>query len=563
MLHYGIEHVALNPGSSFRGLHDSIVNYAHNRPEIIECPHEELAVAIAHGYAKSTGKPMAAIVHDVVGLLHATMAIYYAHLDRTPVMVLGATGPMAPTRRRPRIDWIHTAFAQGSVVRDYTKWDYQPVEAEDVVDSFARGYRIATADPEGPVYLCYDAAYQEDPLLSEPPLPELDRVLPTRPHADPAALDRLAGWLIEAENPVVLAGLVGRRPEAFQALVELADFLGAAVFDNGDRLSFPTDHPLNLSGDDDVVASADLLLALEVRDLFGSISKVDRVARTTSSALKPGCRLVEIGFGDLGIRSWSQEFQKLQPVDLSIVGDTALALPELLEKCGQRATESDCERFRSRARQHQERHRELRAGWAEAAAAAAGEEPIATAHLVSEVGAAIEGTDWVLTANTVSEWARRLWRMERPDRHPGKSLGTATQIGISLGVALAYRGSGRLVVDLQPDGDLLFDAAALWVATHHRIPMLVVMYNNRAYYNDWEHQILIAKERGRNPGTANVGMELDLPAPDFAGLARSFGWYAEGPIVMPGDVSGAVERARDVVLNTGQPALVDVITQAR
>jgi thiamine pyrophosphate-dependent acetolactate synthase large subunit-like protein len=563
MLRYGIEHVALNPGSSFRGLHDSIVNYAQNRPEIIECPHEEIAVQIAHGYAKATGRPMAAIVHDVVGLLHATMAVYYAHLDRAPVLVLGATGPMAPSRRRPRIDWIHTAFAQGAVVRDYTKWDYQPIEAEDVVDSFARGYRIAVTDPQGPVYLCYDAAYQEDPLVSEPALPEPERVLPTRFRADGEALDRLAGWLVEAGNPVILAGYVGRRPEAFEALVELAGFLGAAVVDNGDRLCFPTDHPLNLSGSDGLLESADLILALEMRDLFGAISKVDRVARSTQPRLAAGCRLVEIGTGDLGIRSWSQEFQKLQPVDLSILGDTALALPELLALCRQRAQEADCERFRARAARHGELHRKLRSGWAEAAAGAAETEPVATAHLVAEVGAALEGTDWVLTANTVGDWARRLWRMERPGRHPGGSLGTATQIGISLGVALAHRGSGRLVVDLQPDGDLLFDAAALWVATHHRIPMLVVMYNNRAYYNDWEHQILIAKERGRDPGTANVGMELDLPAPDFAGLARSFGWYAEGPILKPGEVRAAVERARGVVLGTGQPALVDVVTQFR
>ncbi|HLQ62834.1 MAG TPA: thiamine pyrophosphate-binding protein [Candidatus Acidoferrales bacterium] len=562
MLRFGIEYAALNPGSSFRGLHDSIVNYAGNRPQIIQCPHEEVAVSMAHGYAKVTGRPMVAIVHDVVGLLHASMAIYYAYLDRAPVLVLGATGPMEISRRRPHIDWIHTAVAQGGAVRDYTKWDYQPVGAEDVAESFARAYRVATSDPPGPVYLCYDAGFQEDPLSGEVALPDPARVLPTRLAADPQALERLAGWLLEAENPVIVTEYLGRHPEAVAVLVELAELLGAAVLDAGDRLCFPSDHPLNLTGAEEILESADLVLALDVRDFHGVLSRVDRVRRRAESRVPAGCRLAEIGLGDLGIRSWSQDFQRLQPVDLSVLGDTALALPVLVACCRERLGRATASRG-ARARQHAERHRRLRAEWAAEAEAAAGQEPIATAHLVRTVGEAIRGTDWVLTANTVRDWARRLWDFDQPHRHAGQGLGTATQIGTSLGVALAYRGSGRLVVDLQPDGDLLYDAAALWVASYHRIPMLVVMYNNRAYYNDWEHQILIARERGRDQEMAYLGMELNNPAPDFAGLARAFGWWAEGPVERPAELRAAVEKARDVVLKEGRPALVDVITAAR
>jgi thiamine pyrophosphate-dependent acetolactate synthase large subunit-like protein len=153
--------------------------------------------------------------------------------------------------------------------------------------------------------------------------------------------------------------------------------------------------------------------------------------------------------------------------------------------------------------------------------------------------------------------------VEKPYRHPGKSLGTATQIGLSLGVALAHRGSGRLVVDLQPDGDLMFDAAALWVASAHEIPMLVVMYNNRAYYNDWEHQVRVARQRGTDVERARRGVAIDEPAPDFAGLARSFGWHAEGPIDDPESVGAAVRRAVKVVTDEGRPALVDVVCQHR
>jgi acetolactate synthase-1/2/3 large subunit len=174
----------------------------------------------------------------------------------------------------------------------------------------------------------------------------------------------------------------------------------------------------------------------------------------------------------------------------------------------------------------------------------------------------IRHEDWVLTAGTLEDWTRKLWDFDKPYRHPGKSLGTGTQIGISLGVALAHRDAGRLVVDIQPDGDLMFDAGALWVAAKHKIPMLIVMYNNRAYYNDWEHQIRMAKQRGTDLGKAHIGMDLDGPAPDFATMARSMGWYAEGPIERGEEVGPALRRAIERV-KAGQPALLDTITQKR
>jgi thiamine pyrophosphate-dependent acetolactate synthase large subunit-like protein len=186
-----------------------------------------------------------------------------------------------------------------------------------------------------------------------------------------------------------------------------------------------------------------------------------------------------------------------------------------------------------------------------------------TARLAWEVGQAIQSEDWVHTGSDLRGWVKRLWDFKRPEQFPGTALGTATQIGLALGVALAYRGTDKLVVDIQPDGDLMFDASALWVATHHKIPMLVVMYNNRAYYNDWEHQVLMARERGREEENAFLGMEIANPAPDFSKLAQSFGWYAEGPIDDPNEVGPAIQRAIKVIKETGQPALVDAITQPR
>ena len=567
---YEIPFAALNPGSSFRGLHDSLVNYGKNRPELIQCTHEEIAVQIAHGYSKATGKPMAAILHNLVGLLHGAMAIYYAYIDRAPVMILGATGPVEVARRRPYIDWIHTAAQQGDAIRDYVKWDYQPTGPSDVVASFARAYRIATSQPQGPTYLCYDAGYQEDEFdeaelnaLIDPAM-QAGSAQPTRFHGDPAALDHIADLLVNAKRPVLAASQVGRSHEAVAALIELAELLGAPVVEGGEgeRMSFPTVHPLNALGlGGTVLPEADVVLALDVRHLNRKITSLNKVTRITESLLGKNCRVLEIGLGDLGIGSWSQEFGPVQSVELSVIADTSTAIPELVARVRARQSAEQSASAKERFEVQAARQREIRAGWKEEALRRMDEQPIATSSFVHEIGEAISGTDWVLTANTVHDWARRLWPIERPDQHPGGSLGTATQFGISLGVALAYRGTDRLVVDIQPDGDLLFDTGAMWTAAYHKIPLLTVMFNNRAYYNDWEHQILMAKTRGRDERMAYLGMEIDKPAPDFAGIARSFGWYAEGPIENSHDIRDAVRRAREIVLTEQRPALVDIVTQ--
>src|SRR5437763_1489442 len=148
----------------------------------------------------------------------------------------------------------------------------------------------------------------------------------------------------------------------------------------------------------------------------------------------------------------------------------------------------------------------------------------------------------------------RTWA-KRPRIWTGRSAGTTArsvprgQCGISVGVALAYKATDKLVVDLQPDGDLMFDLGALWIAAYHRIPMLAVMFNNRAYYNDWEHQERIARHRGTDVARAYIGMEIDKPAPDFAAVARALGWHGEGPVDDPEQVQAAVRRAAELVAN--------------
>jgi acetolactate synthase I/II/III large subunit len=562
----GFRFASINPGASYRGLHDSLVNYTDNSPELIQCLHEEIAVGIAHGYAKATGEPMAAIVHDVVGLLHASMSIYIAHMDRVPVVVFGGGGPMAVEKRRPEIDWLHSANVQGNAVRDYTKWDDQPASVESVPQSVARAYRVAVSQPQGPVYVAFDAALQEEELQGPVTYPSFERLGPaSRIGAEPARLGELATMLVDARRPVAVCGYAGRDPSSFDALVELSELLGMGVLDMHHRLNFPNRHPMSL-GSADALAGADLVFFVDVKDTERATSRTNSTTRESVSRVPDDATVVGLGFGDLTLSAWTQDFAALTEMDLEVTADSSVALPELVGLCRSLEAEQDTSRRDLRLRRKAEvekAHDDEWSSWQKQAESVWEQSPVSTARLATEVWNVVQDYDWVLCPGTANEWAYRIWDFDRPYRHVGKTLGTGTQISISLGVALAHKGSGRLVVDLQPDGDLLFDPQALWTAAYHKIPMLVVMVNNRAYYNDWAHQERMARARDRPVENAYLGMELDKPAPDFAAIARAFGWYGEGPIADGDDVAAAVRRAAEVVTNTGQPALVDVVCQPR
>jgi acetolactate synthase I/II/III large subunit len=329
---YELPYAALNPGASYRGLHDSIVNYGGNKPVMMLCQHEETAVQIAHGYAKASGRPMVAILHNLVGLLHANLSVYYAYIDRAPVFIVGATGPMDETKRRPRIDWTHTALVQGQAVRDYTKWDYQPTVIDGVPESFARAYAVMMTEPRGPVYMCYDAWLQEQKLDHEVPLPPAHAAkVPSRLAPEPKALAAAADLIAAAKKPVIIAEFVGREPEGFHALVELAETGGIPVYDVDSRLNFPTRHPLNMSMAKDVFRDADLILCLDARDWERPTTELVSATRKRTSIVPEGARWIDIGFGDLELSSWALDYQRLQHADLRILADTTIAIPMLSE----------------------------------------------------------------------------------------------------------------------------------------------------------------------------------------------------------------------------------------
>ena len=567
---FDIEYAAFNPGATFRGIHDSIVNYGGNyKPEVIFCHHEEISVAIAHGYAKAKNKPMIAITHNMVGLQHASMAIFNAYIDRVPIMVLGGTGPMNSKRRRPRIDWIHTALVQGNQVRDYVKWDDQPYSLADVPNSFIRGYRIATTDPMAPIYINYDADIQEDALTAAMDVPDVTRYsAPAPTQANPQALRRAAEMLVNAQTPLIVADQLGRNPKAVHALVELAELLAIPVVDKGARFNFPSVHPLDATdGAREILQKADVILALDVGDLFGSLTTVSKQTRNSEYITSGAVKIISISMNDMLVHSWANDYQALQAVDVPMTADTSVAVPELTRLCRELLGNDGKKKSALETRQKElaDKHKSRRAKWRADAEAKGSQKEISTAWLALGVGEAIKREPWVLVNGTSNGWTRRLWDYTQPNQSLGGSGGAGLGYGpgASIGAALALKGSGNIAVAIQSDGDMLMTSSALWTAAKHRIPLLMVMHNNQSYYNSEEHGIEVAKFRNRPVENAGIGTHVDDPEIDFATMARSFGVSGEGPVRNPADLQPAIEKGLKYVKEKQLPYLVDVIAEPR
>ena len=334
----GIKYIALNPGASYRGFHDSLVNFESEKgPQMIMCTHEEIAVAIANGYARATGEIMATGLHDIVGLQHASMAIFNAWCDRTPILNLGGGGPQDTTNRRST-DWVHTANVQGLAVREYVKFDDQPNTVDAVAESFLKAYRIAMTEPKGPVYICLDSDVQEAKIDKPMVVPHAQFFRPPPgPGANPEALRNASRLLAEAQWPVIVAGEVGRNPKALPPMLDLAEALGAAVIDSDGRFAFPSTHPLNLTNArEDALRGADVVLALDVPSLGVPLGPSVRERGNFAPIISPSCKVIHITLLDLERQSWVSDNMWLLPVHVPIAADTAVVLPQLLEQVRER-----------------------------------------------------------------------------------------------------------------------------------------------------------------------------------------------------------------------------------
>ena len=566
----GFEYVAANPGSSFRALHESIINYGGNQsPELLTCCHEESSVAMAHGYAKIEGKPMMVMAHGTVGLQHASMAIYNAYADRVPVyLVLGNI--LDAAFRRSLVEWTHSVQDAAAMVRDYTKWDDAPVSLAHFAESAVRGYRIAMAPAMGPVVIVADAVLQEEPIpVADRPMLRVPKLnLATPPAGDSGAVAEVARLLVAAENPVIVAGRCARTPNGIKLLVELAETLQAPVQDRGFRfrMNFPTRHPLYDGGNID---DADVVLALEVPDFWQAThaqTPVNRMGMEVRPTTRQGAKLITISAADLPSKSNYQDFGRYAEVDLAIAADAEATLPSLIEAAKKLITSDRKRAFQERGAKLAEAARKAHERTLDQAAWGWDASPITTARLSAELWNQVKDEDWSLVSDIVflSHWPARLWDFKSHYHYIGGqgAFGIGYGAPAAVGAALANRKHGRLSINIQCDGDLNYAPGVLWTAAHHRIPLLTIMHNNRAYHQERMYVQDMAARAERGIDRANIGTAITNPNIDYATMAKAYGVYGAGPIDNPNDLGPAIRRAIDVV-KRGEPALIDVVTQPR
>ena len=536
-----IPYIALNPGASYRGLHDSLVNYLGNeKPQMLLCLHEEAAVAIAHGYAKVTGKAMAAAVHSNVGLMHATMAVFNAWCDRMPMLILGATGPVDAAKRRPWIDWIHTARDQGALLRGYSKWDDQPASPAAARESILRAAWIANTAPRGPTYVNLDAEVQEA-KLAEPVAPiDAQRFMPAVSGAAPADLIAKAAELLRnAKHPVILAGRVSRDLDAWGKRIALAERLGARVLtDLKVSAAFPTDHALHVGAPGNIAPLPEAIEAIRAADVVLSLDWLDLAGTFRHAGGVPTAKVIQVSVDHQLHNGWSMDYQALPPIDLMIACEPDAAVAALVDALGP--------------------------GTARAPAASLREFPtldpskLTVDHLADHLRRAVGDKPTTLTHVSLS-WNGASW----PFRHPLDYLGgdggggVGGGPGISIGAALALKGSGRLAVAVCGDGDFLMGVTALWTAAHYRIPLLFVVVNNRSFFNDELHQERVARMRNRPVENRWVGQRISEPDIDLASMARAQGAVGFGPVTEIADLIPTFEKAIAAV-EAGDVAVVDV-----
>jgi thiamine pyrophosphate-dependent acetolactate synthase large subunit-like protein len=564
----GIEYVAANPGSTFRALHESILNYGGNKmPELLTCCHEESSVGMAHGYAKIEGKPMMIMAHGTVGLQHASMAIYNAYADRVPVyVVIGnvADGPY----RRGDVEWAHAVQDAPLMVRDYTKWDDSPVSLMQFSESAVHAYKIMMTPPMGPVVMVADAVLQEEPVSEEDRrrlrVPKLSTTTP--PAGDPSAAAEIAKMLVAAENPLIILGRPARTPNGLKLLVELAELLQAPVMDRRQRMNFPTRHHLFGTGS---LATADIVLALEVPDLWNithSQTPVNRMGMEVRPLTKDGAKVITISSMDLLMKSNYQDFGQYNEADLAVAGDAEATLPLLIESCQKLITGDRKRVFEQRRAKFEEAAKRMHDQALQEAAWAWDANPISTARMSAELWNVIKSEDWSLASDVVfqSFWPTRLWDFTKHYQFIGGhgAYGVGYGAPAAVGAALANRKYGRLTVNIQGDGDLNYAPGVLWTAVHHKIPLLTVMHNNRAYHQERMYVADMAARAQRDVSRVDIGNAITGPNIDYATMAKAYGMYGVGPIENPADLGPALKKAIDVV-KRGEPALVDVVSQPR
>jgi thiamine pyrophosphate-dependent acetolactate synthase large subunit-like protein len=556
-----LKYIALVPGASYRGFHDSIVNYLGNRnPQMVICLHEEHAVSIADGYGKVTEEPMAVALHSNVGLMHATMPIFNAWCDRTPMIIFGATGPVDAHRRRPRIDWIHTSKDQASMIRNYTKWDDQPASPQAAVESVLRANQITRSAPYGPVYICLDAGLQESPLEEEVSVPDPARFAPApSPAAPHQSVLKALKAIDKAKFPLILMGRVSRKQADWDRRVRFAEAIGAAVLtSSNDAASFPTTHPLHLAAPclrpskaaTALIEKADSILSMDWLDLAG----VFRLALGTAQTQEPADKtIVHCSVDNYRTNGWSMDHQALPAVDIPIHAEPDQFIAQMLDELDARKAPKVKTRPELKSITH----------WHDASsikAAPTRGESLTLWEMAMTVREFAKKRP-VTFARLPLGWPGEAYELDGPLSFMGNDGGGAvgTGPGHTIGAALALKGSDRLTIGVIGDGDYLMGVNALWTAAHFEIPVMIVIADNRSYFNDEMHQERVAQMRSRPAQNRWIGQRIDDPRVDLVAMARAQGFDSEAPVSTTEALAKALKRGAEIVAKGGRYFIDSVI----
>lgn len=563
----GHEYAFINPGSSFRGLHDSMVNLLGNSaPELVLTTHEMIAVGMAHGYAKAAGRPGLCILHNLVGLMNGSMSIFNAFCDQIPLLILGGSGPADPAQRR-FIDWAHSANTQGDLVRPYVKWVDEPPTLDACVDAIVTAQTKALTAPCGPAYVSVDAGIQEERIDEIGPIGrDGSAERPAAPaHPDPDDIDELARRLCEARLPLIFGGRFGIQPETTAPLQRLVELTGAAYQDDRNVACMPTEHPQNLNGEIGVRRQADLLLCFDCIDvtMLTTGYSTERSAILGAGVSDDSAYIVDVSLNQYFGNGWTRFGGPRSPANMTIAADPMVVLDRLIEAVERHLAERPrrAEAIENRRVDLAASHDEIRAKRQLAAQAQWDDSPIALARVTHEVYQAVQGHDWLLTVRNHRSWQEGFWPIAESGQYLGGDGGGGVGYGpaAAVGAALAVKESGRLPVAMIGDGDFLMAPGALWTAAAHRTPLLMVILNNRSWGNDELHQIEVAEQRGRAVENAHVGQRMSDPDIAITQVARGMGAWVHGPIVNPSDLSKTLAEAVGVAAGGGV-AVVEVIT---
>jgi acetolactate synthase-1/2/3 large subunit len=544
---HGIEQFFANPGTDFPAI---VEGFARAKltgakvPRSVLVPHENLAIAMAHGAYLMTGAPQAVMVHVNVGTANTINLLANAARDRVPLLLMAGRSPIMETgafgaRSRP-IHWAQEMFDQAGMVRELVKWDYELRNPDQVGLVVARAVEAAMAEPRGPVYLTLPREPLSAPSTADPDAEP--RSVPSSTYPDPELIARLADWLIEAERPLLIASSLGRVAAEAVVLARVAERFALPVVAHTPRyLCLPTDHPQHHGFDPHpFIEDADLILVIEADVPWMPSAKVP----------SPTARIAHIGEDPAFLRYPMRSF----PSHLSITANAGAALSAL-----ETALESRAERSKGRLEQRRK--------WATARAASrrakvdasvAADAPYISPEYLSRCIGEIAGADGLI----FNEYQLRLDACARTQPGSYFALSPAGGLGWSVGAALGANlaAPDRFVVATIGDGGMIFanPTACHWVAQAHELPILMVVFNNERY--GAVRNATMAMFGSAAAGSENgLGLADLSPSPPFERYAEAHGAFA-ARVERPADLPAVLAAARNAVVSEKRHALVNVMT---